>query len=344
MAGTETQTWIGARAPRKEDEALLTGRARFIDDLSPLPGLRFAAILRSPHPHARIKKIDVSRARALRGVWDVSTGEEIAQLIGPVPSVVKAPVFYYPIAIDRVRYVGEPVAVVVADSRYIAEDACDLVEVEYEPLPAAADIESAMAPDAPVLHEKAGSNVVNQRSFRYGDPDAAFAAADRVFELDYTYPRYSSTPMETFGVIANFERAPDRFTVWSNFQGPFVIQPLMANALKIPGHRLRLITPPSSGGSFGIKQAILSYIVLLAAVSRKAGVPVKWIEDRAEHLTAASASSDRVGKISAAFKKDGELTALRFRNIANMGAFIRPPEPASLYRMHAASKIGRAHV
>jgi 2-furoyl-CoA dehydrogenase large subunit len=258
LAGTETQTWIGARAPRKEDEALLTGRARFIDDLSPLPGLRFAAILRSPHPHARIKRIDTSRARALRGVWDVATGEEIAQLIGPVPSVVKAPVFYYPIAIDRVRYVGEPVAVVVADSRYIAEDACDLIEVEYEPLPAAADIESAMAPDAPVLHEKAGSNVVNKRTFRYGEPEAAFASADKVFELDYTYPRYSSTPMETFGVIANFERAPDRFTVWSNFQGPFVIQPLMANALKIPGHRLRLITPPSSGGSFGIKQAILS--------------------------------------------------------------------------------------
>lgn len=337
MAGTETQTWIGARAPRKEDEALLTGRARFIDDLSPLPGLRYAAILRSPHPHAKIKKIDVSRARALRGVWDVSTGEEIAQLIGPVPSVVKAPIFYYPIAIDRVRFVGEPVAVVVADSRYIAEDACDLIEVEYEPLPAAADIESAMAPGAPLLHEKAGSNVVNQRTFRYGDPEVAFASADRVFEFDYTYPRYASTPMETFGVIANFERAPDRFTVWSNFQGPFVIQPLMANALKIPGHRLRLITPPSSGGSFGIKQAVLTYIVLLAAVSRKAGVPVKWIEDRAEHLTAASASSDRVGTVSAAFKKDGELTALRFKNIANMGAFIRPPEPASLYRMHAAS-------
>jgi 2-furoyl-CoA dehydrogenase large subunit len=337
LAGTETQTWIGARAPRKEDEALLTGRARFMDDLSPLPGLRFAAILRSPHPHAKIKAIDVSRARALRGVWDVATGDDIAQLIGPVPSVVKAPIFYYPIAIDRVRYVGEPVAVVVADSRYIAEDACDLIEVEYEPLPAAADIESAMAPDAPILHEKAGSNVVNHRTFRYGDPDAAFVSADRVFEFDYTYPRYASTPMETFGVIANFERAPDRFTVWSNFQGPFVIQPLMANALKIPGHRLRLITPPSSGGSFGIKQAVLTYIVLLAAVSRKAGVPVKWIEDRAEHLTAASASSDRVGKISAAFKKDGELTALRFKNIANMGAFIRPPEPASLYRMHAAS-------
>ena len=158
-----------------------------------------------------------------------------------------------------------------------------------------------------------------------------------MFELSYSYPRYASTPMETFGVIAHFERAPDRFTVWSNFQGPFVLQPLMAGALRVPGHRLRLITPPSSGGSFGIKQAILSYIVLLAAVSRKTGVPVKWIEDRAEHLTAASASSDRIGTISAAFTGDGELTGLRFRNVANMGAYIRAPEPASLYRMHAAS-------
>ena len=329
--------WVGSPVPRKEDEALLTGRARFIDDLSPVPGLRFAAILRSQHPHARIIGIDVSRALALPGVRAVVTGAEIAALTRPVPSVVKAPIAYYPIAVERARYVGEPVAVVVADTRYIAEDACDLIAVDYEPLPAVADLNSARAPGAPVLHEKAGSNVISTRSFRYGDPDKAFAEADRVFDLDYSYPRYASTPMETFGVIAHFERAPDRYTVWSNFQGPFVIQPLMAGALGVPGNRLRLITPPSSGGSFGIKQAIFSYIVLLAAVSRKTGLPVKWIEDRAEHLTAASASSDRLGTISASFKSDGTLTGLRFKNVANMGAFIRAPEPASLYRMHAAS-------
>src|SRR5438094_4123346 len=145
-AGSIAQRSVGAPVPHKEDEALLTGRARFIDDLSPLPGLRFAAILRSPHPHARIKRIDTSRARALRGVWDVTTGEDVATLIGPLPSVVKAPIAYYPIAVDRVRYVGEPVAVVVAESRYIAEDACDLIEVEYDILPAAAHLESAIAP------------------------------------------------------------------------------------------------------------------------------------------------------------------------------------------------------
>ena len=217
--------WVGSPVPRKEDEALLTGRARFIDDLSPVPGLRFAAILRSPHPHARIIGIDVSRALALPGVRAVVTGAEIAALTKPVPSVVKAPIAYYPIAVDRARYVGEPVAVVVADTRYIAEDACDLIAVDYEPLPAVADLNSARAPGAPVLHEKAGSNVISTRSFRYGDPDKAFAEADRVFDLDYSYPRYASTPMETYGVIAHFERAPDRYTVWSNFQGPFVIQP-----------------------------------------------------------------------------------------------------------------------
>ena len=329
--------WVGSPVPRKEDQALLTGRARFIDDLSPLPGLRFAAILRSPYPHARIVSIDASRALVFPGVYAVVTGAEIADLIKPMPSVVKAPIAYYPIAVDRVRYVGEPVAVVVADTRYIAEDACDLIAVKYEVLPAVADLKSAMAPGAPILHDQAGSNVISRRSFRYGNPDKAFAEADRVFELDYSFPRYASTPMETYGVIAHFERAPDRYTVWSNFQGPFVIQPLMAGALGVPGHRLRLITPPSSGGSFGIKQAILSYIVLLAAVSRKTGLPVKWIEDRTEHLTAASASSDRLGSVAAAFTRDGILTGLQFKNIANMGAFIRAPEPASLYRMHAAS-------
>ena len=330
------QPWVGRALPRKEDQALLSGRGRFIDDLAPVPGLKHAAILRSPHPHARIRAIDAARALALPGVIGVVTGAELARVVGPIPRVVRAPVPYFPFAIDRVRHVGEAVAVVVAETRYIAEDACELIEVDYEPLPAAASIADALAPNAPLLHEKAGSNAINHRSFRYGDPEGAFAQADTVVELDYTYPRYASTPMETFGVLAQFEQAPDRFTVWSNFQGPFVLQPLMAGALRVAGNRLRLITPPYSGGSFGIKQAVLSYIVLIAAVSRQLGCPVKWIEDRAEHLTAASAAGDRSGKVAAAFRRDGELIGLRFDNLANMGAYLRPPEPASVYRMHSA--------
>ncbi|HUI96711.1 MAG TPA: molybdopterin cofactor-binding domain-containing protein [Xanthobacteraceae bacterium] len=335
-APSSDQTWVGRALPRKEDPALLSGRARFIDDLEPVPGLKHAAILRSPHPHARIRAIDTARALALPGVVGVVTGAELARAVGPIPSVVRAGVAYFPFAIDRARHVGEPVAVVVADTRYIAEDACELIAVDYEPLPAAASIAAALAPEAPVLHENAGANAVNRRSFRYGDPDGAFAAADAVVEFAYTYPRYASTPMETFGVVAQFEQAPDRFTVWSNFQGPFVLQPLMAGALKVAGNRLRLITPPASGGSFGIKQAVASYIVLIAAVARALGCPVKWIEDRAEHLAAASAAGDRSGKVAAAFRRDGELIGLRFETFANMGAYLRPPEPASVYRMHSA--------
>src|SRR5262249_37255143 len=187
-------------------------RARFIDDLSPVPGIRFAAVLRSPHPHARIERLDVARALALPGVRGIVTGKEVADLIGPMPSVVKAPIAYYPIAIDKARYVGEPVAVVVAGTRYIAEDACDLIQVEYEVLPAVPDLRSARMGEAAVIHENVGSNVVSRRSFSYGNPEAAFAVADRIFEFSYSFPRYSSTPIETLGVIAQFERAPDRYT------------------------------------------------------------------------------------------------------------------------------------
>ena len=329
--------WVGRPVPRKEDPPLLSGRARFIDDLAPLPGIRHAAILRSPYPHARIRAIDTRAAAALSGVIGVVTGAALARSVGPIPSVVRGAPPYFPFAIERARYAGEPVAVVVAESRYLAEDACELIEVDWEPLPAAADLDQARATDAPLLHEKAASNVISRRSFRYGDPERAFAAAHRVFALDYRYPRYASTPIETFGVIAEFQPLPDRFTVWSNFQGPFVLQPLMAGALKVLGNRLRLITPPSSGGSFGIKQAVFGYIVLIAATSRALGVPVKWLEDRAEHLAAASAAGDRQGRIEGAFAADGTLTGLSFRTVANMGAYIRPPEPASVYRMHSAA-------
>lgn len=336
-ASIDKGSWVGRPTVRKEDEALLTGQARFIDDLEPVAGLRHAAILRSPHPHARIRSIDTSRAEAMPGVCGVVTGRQLAELVGPVPTVVKTRARYLPFAVDKVRHVGEPVAVVVAQDRYLAEDALDLITVDYEPLPAAADLEAAMAPDAPLLHEEAGSNILATRTFSYGDPAAAFRDAAHVVEFSYHYPRSFATPMETYGVIANFESAPDRYTIWANFQGPYILQPLMAGSLGVPGNHLRILTPPASGGSFGVKQSVYAYMLLIAGVSRKLGVPVKWIEDRLEHLMASSSSTDRLGTIAGAFSADGELTGLRFRNVANIGAYIRAPEPASLYRMHAAS-------
>lgn len=329
--------WVGRAVPRREDAALLTGRGRFMDDLEPVAGLRHAAILRSPHPHARIRSIDTSAAEALPGVVGVVTGAQIAQVAGIIPSVVRSKMRFQVCATTKARYCGEPVAVVVATDRYVAEDALELIEVDYEPLPGVAHLDDAIAADAPLLFEEAGTNVAQKREFKYGDPDGAFARADRTFKLDYRYPRSFATPMETYGVIAQFEPHPERYTIWSNFQGPFVLQPLMAGALGVHGNRLRIVTPPNSGGSFGIKQAVYAYMVLIAAVSRLVGVPVKWTEDRLEHLMASSSATDRTGGIEAAFSKEGELLGLRYRNVVNLGAYIRAPEPASVYRMHSTS-------
>jgi len=332
-----TQRWIGTSVPRKEDPALLSGGARFIDDLQPLPGIWQVALLRSPHARARIVSIDARRALAFDGVLGVVTGAQIAAATAPIPSILRAPIDYYTMAVDEARYAGEPVALVAARDRYLAEDAAEAIAVDYEPLAAAVDPVAALAPEAPLVHQGAGANLVHERRFRYGDPEAAFAAAHHVVRLAWRYPRQSSTPLETYGAIAHFEPRPERYTVWSNFQGPFILHSLMCGALKVSGDRLRLITAPHSGGSFGIKQGLYPYMVLLAAASRLLGAPLKWIEDRLEHLLASSSAADRADRVEAAFSADGELTGLSFDNLVNAGAYVRAPEPASVYRMHAAA-------
>ncbi len=329
--------WVGRALPRLEDAALLTGNARFVDDLSPVAGIRHVAMLRSPLAHGRIRGIDCAAAERLPGVAGVVTGAQIAELLKPLASAVRAPMAYYPMAVDKVRYAGEPVALVAAEDRYLAEDAAEAIEVDYEPLAAVVEPLAALVADAPLLHEEAGSNLVHQRSFAYGQPDTAFDSAAHIVRLKWRYPRQSATPLETYGAIAHFERNPERYTIWSNFQGPFILQPLMARALGIGGNKLRLITAPHSGGSFGIKQGIYPYLVLLAAASRSLGCPLKWSEDRLEHLMASSCAADRADGIEAVFDGDGNLTGLRFDNCVNVGAYVRAPEPASVYRMHAAS-------
>ena len=299
-AGQRATRWVGRSVPRVEDAALLTGRGRYIDDLGVRPGTLQTAILRSPHAHAEIEAIDCQAARAADGVFAVLTGADIVALTSSLVVGIKAPIDCWPIATDRVRYVGEPVAIVVASDRYRAEDALDLIEVRYRQLPAIVDPLAAAAPDAPLLHPRAQSNVVGERVFRYGDPEGAFAAAAHRVRVDVRYPRNSCTPIETYGVVAEYDAAEDAYDVLANFQGPFSLHPVMARALKVPGNRLRLRTPPDSGGSFGVKQAIFPYIVLIAAAARATGRPVKWIEDRLEHLCGSVSATNRVTTLEAA--------------------------------------------
>jgi len=320
------ETWVGRSLPRLEDDALLRGEGRFIDDLDPVASARHAAVLRSPFAHARVVSLDPARALELPGVVGVLTGADVTAMSRPFPAGIDSPLPYYAAAHETVRYVGEPVAVVVARDRYLAEDALELIEVEYEPLEPVLDAERAAETEA----------CVSDRSFHYGDVDAALSDAAIVVKERFRFPRWSCTPVECYGVVADWNHAEESLTAWANFQGPFTLHSVAASALGLSGSKLRLITPPDSGGSFGIKSAVFAYVVLMGLASRKLGVPVRWIEDRLEHLAASSSSSGRVTRVEAGFTSEGELVALRYDAIEDVGAYVRAPEPATLYRMHGS--------
>lgn len=205
--GSGDEPWVGRSIERVEDAALLSGRGRFIDDLGVQPGTLHATILRSPHAHADILSIDAKAARNLPGVTAVLTGEDVKAVTTTLVVGVKAPVECWPIAMDRVRYVGEPVAVVVATDRARAEDAAELINVEYRPRGAVVDPLGAIAAGAPVLHDGFPGNLASERAFRYGDPEKAFADAPHRFSVDIRYPRNSCTPIETYGVVASHDAA-----------------------------------------------------------------------------------------------------------------------------------------
>jgi len=330
----EAKGWVGKPVERVEDATLLTGKAQFSDHLPTRAGTLHAAILRSPHAHARIRKIDVSRAKAAPGVVSVITGEDIRAISDPFLIVLRQPMHQWALAVEKVRYVGEPVVCVVALDRYRAEDALALIDVEYEVLKAIVDQEEATDAGAPMVHEAMGSNVASTREFKYGDPDKAFAEADKIVKIKTRYPRNSQTPLEGFVVNAEYHPGEDLYDVASNYQGPFTSHPVMSMALRVRNSQLRMRMPQWSGGGFGIKVQIFPYVVLICLASKISGRPVKWVEDRLEHLAAAAAAPNRVTWIEAAVKKDGLVTAFRFDQLDDYGAFLRAPMPGPLYRMH----------
>src|SRR6202167_3975960 len=327
---------LGKPMLRREDPALLSGRGRYADDL-PIPvGTLHAHVIRSPHAHAEIVGIDTASALAHDGVWAVITGEDIRKLSDPFLGAVKTPVQQWSLAVERVRYVGEPVALVVAESRYIAEDAAELVAIDYAPLEAVIDPLAACEQSAPLIHPEANTNEISVRKFSYGDPKGAFARADRRIAMTVPFPRQSFTPIECYVVVAQHNPAEASYDVLANFQGPFSIHPVMARALRVAGPKMRLRIPPDSGGSFGIKLSVFPYVVLIALAAKITGRPVKWVEDRIEHLVAASSGPNRVTKVEAAVGNDGRILGLRLDQLEDYGAFLRAPMPGPLYRMHGA--------
>jgi 2-furoyl-CoA dehydrogenase large subunit len=328
---------VGQKILRTEDQTLLRGKATFMDDIPIAKGTLHAAFLRSPHAHARIRGIDATEALKLKGVHAVITGEDIKPYTKPLIVGFANPLDYRGIAMDKVRYVGEPVAIVCATDRYRAEDALKLIKVDYEVLDAVVDPVRACSEDAPVLHEAAGSNRVSHRVFNHGEADKVLDAAKNKTQITIRYPRNSVTPMETYGVVAEYKPDTGGYDVTSNFQGPFSVHTVMAIALKIPSAKLRHKSPANSGGSFGSKLTLFPYIVVLCVASRLAGRPLKWIEDRLEHHASSSVAPSRVTTIEAAYDDDGKVNALRMEHYDDHGAHLRAPMPAPIYRMHGLS-------
>jgi len=316
---------IGARIVRNEDPRLLRGLGCFVDDVNPA-GVLHAAVLRSPHARARLAAIDTSRARARPGVRLVLTAADLGALNQPTPLLIPNPNLTHPrtprpLAGDEVRFVGEPVAFVVADDRYVAEDALAAIDVTWEPLPAVASIAAAIAPGAALVHAGVPGNVAARMVQRVGDPDAAFARAAHVFRERLSIERSCGSPIEARGVVAEHDPRAGTLRVWSSTQAPLPIKNGLARMFGFPEFKVDVIAP-DVGGGFGTKIMLFypeEILVPFAAI--RLGRPVKWTEDRREHLIAASQERGQLHDVEVAVDGDGRILGLRDRFVHDAGAY-----------------------
>ena len=326
--------YVGAPIPRREDARLLTGRGAFVDDLE-IPGIAHAAMVRSPHAHARVGCIDASAALAMPGVLAVVSAADVADIQKPWPARMPSPVpgtavrhgVRHTLPRDKVRHVGEVVAAVVAESRALAEDARDVVAVEYEPLPVVASAAAALAPGAALVYDELGDNVAAHIVQRVGNPERAFAAADHTLRETFRVMRGGSHSMEGRGVVARYDEALDAFTVWDATQTPHAIRAMLAYLFDLPEHRVRVIAPPDVGGGFGPKASFYPEEALACWLARRLRRPVKWIEDRLEHFVSAAQEREQVHEVEIAFTRDGTLLGLRdvfTHDIGMYGALVAP--------------------
>jgi 2-furoyl-CoA dehydrogenase large subunit len=316
-----TENYIGKATRSKEGPRHATGRGHFTDDII-LPGMLQAMILRSPHAHARIVGADASAALELPDVITAVVPSDVVAYTRPFKpgryaAGLRKAIPEYATAVDKVRYMGEPVAAVAARDRGTAEDALELISIDYDALPAVTDTADAIKPGSALLYDELESNLAWKGSLTYGDIDGAFKSADKVVKENLKIHRYSSTPLEPFAIIADYDAASRKLTVWVNAQVPEVIYDALREALDLEDIRVII---PDIGGGFGQKiHLIRKYVVIVSLLAIRSGRPVKWIEDRSEHMMAAGHSCAQEFAVEAAVKKDGTVLGLKFREIDDVG-------------------------
>ncbi len=319
---------VGASLKRADDPRLLTGRGRYVDDLV-LPRMIHVGFVRSPHAHARVRRVDVSRALALPGVVAALTGDDAARVCRPCRGVL----LHYegmktgamrPLATDRVRYVGEPLVALAATSAAVVEDAVALVDVEYEPLAPVLDPTTAVAPGAPLIHPELGDNVLYRTRIHGGDVTAAFARAHRVHARRFSIGRHTGVPIEPRGLVADFEPATRALTVWMSTQVPHMMQAVLAELFSLDEERVRIVAP-DVGGSFGIKIHVYQDDLAAIALALRLGRPVKWIATRRESFLSDIHAREQTVSVEVAAEADGTLSAMRASIVAAVGAYSAYP-------------------
>jgi aerobic carbon-monoxide dehydrogenase large subunit len=323
---------IGAAVPRVEDARLLSGQGRYVGDLV-LPGMLHAAFVRSPHAHARVVAIDARAARREPGVVACLTGDGLkahARTMRAPSRMRDYRVTDFPaLALGKVRHVGEAVAVVVATDRYAAEDAAELVAVEYEPLPIVADPDRALADGAALVHDEAGTNVILSRTFSQGDVDAALAGAAAVVGDRFQFHRHAGVAIENRACVGRWDAGDGTLTFWSSTQIPGIARDKLAELLDLPLPRVRVIAA-DVGGGFGIKTVLYPEEIVIAALARIVGAPVRWIGDRREDLLTSTQAWDEVIDAELGVDGEGRIVGLRARVVADLGAYSIYPWTASI--------------
>src|SRR5579862_9157962 len=331
MASTITQVekLVGKRIRRREDPRLITGTATYVDDIQ-MPGMHYAAIVRSPHAAARIRSIDTKAARETPSVAAIYTGKDTAK-VGPVPCGASLPGLrvphHYILATDRVYFVGHPVAVVVATDKYLARDAAEKVEIDWDVLPAVADPEKAIAAGAPPVHPQWPDNVAFNYHQEGGDVDKAFAEAEVVVKQRITSQRLIPSAMETRGVVAEWRAADRQLNLYSSTQIPHLLRTLVAQMLGLEENRMRVVTP-EVGGGFGSKLNVYAEEALMGFVAMKINKPVKWIESRRENYLCTIHGRGHVDYYEIAAKSDGTILGIKLKIIQDLGAYHQLLGPA----------------
>ena len=323
VTGSALSAAIGATPRRKEDPRYLRGEGRYLDDLAP-PGLGFVAFVRSPHAHAAVVRVDASAALArpgVRGVFTLADLPEIARSIPAYSYPGRFPAYaHLALADGRVRYVGEAVVAVVADDRYAAADAVDDVAVEYRAEPAVTDAREGIRNLAPHVHPEWGSNLVGVARTSIGDSATAMASADVVVDATLYYPRGAGMPIETRGVLALADPITGALTVWSSTQAVFLLRTALATILEIPAERIRVIAP-DVGGAFGAKAQVYGEEIVVPALARRLGRPLKWVESRTEHLLGTAHDRDQRHEARLGLRRDGVIVAVESTFVRDTGAY-----------------------